>query len=305
VPILTLQRQMRELGRIRTGVQVDSGRGRKRPEKLDTFRLTSSSRELIEEAATVYGGDARPWDGGWEVVTAVNTLDIVVPPGQVVSQWFELWTGGGCLRRCDGVTNVLSMGPCECPADAAERVALAAKGEACKATTRLNVILPALPDLGVWRLESHGYYAAVELAGAAEVLAIAAGRGRLLPARLRLDQREKKMPGHPTNRYTVPVIEILETLSQLAPGDAAVPALEGPKVAQLAATVLPATSDLRAPAPAPAELSSEEFWRAVDDVGIPREHAIRRGGELFGEGAHLTDGDRAVLLKRLLAELEP
>ena len=68
MPILTLQRQMRELGRIRTGIQVSSGKGgRRRPEKLDTFRLTSSSRELITEAARVYGGDARPWraDGKW------------------------------------------------------------------------------------------------------------------------------------------------------------------------------------------------------------------------------------------------
>src|SRR4051812_8068743 len=129
VPILTLQRQMRELGRIRTGIRTGA---RKLPEKLDTFRLTSSSRELIERAAEAYGGEARPWENGWEVVTEARSLDIVVPPGQVVTQWYELWTGGGCLRRCDGVTNVLTMTPCACPADAAERVQLAGKGEACK-----------------------------------------------------------------------------------------------------------------------------------------------------------------------------
>jgi hypothetical protein len=56
MPILTLQRQMRELGRIRTGNQVAAAGGKRARTKLETFRLTSSSRELIEAAAEAYGG---------------------------------------------------------------------------------------------------------------------------------------------------------------------------------------------------------------------------------------------------------
>jgi hypothetical protein len=59
--------------------------------------------------------------------------------------------------------------------------------------------------------ESHGYYAAVELAGAAEILAMASATGRLIPARLRLEQREKKEPGKPTKKWAVPIIEFVET----------------------------------------------------------------------------------------------
>jgi len=227
MPIVDMQIRMRELGMIRTGNQVASGNGRRRPNKLETFRLTTPSRALIEAAQECYGGEVQPWESPagkeWELIIAVTSLPVVIPPGQQLSQWYELWTGAGCVRRCDGRTNVIAEGPCECPADATERRELAGKGEACKPTTRLNVILPDLPDLGVWRLESHGYYAAVELAGAAQFLAIASARGMNIPASLRLEQREKKVPGRPTNRYAVPVIEFTTTriADLLAAGSAA------------------------------------------------------------------------------------
>jgi len=280
---LVLQRQMRELGRIRIGVQQDyvkDGVTRRRPAKLDTFRLTSESRELVVAAAVAYGGTVVPWQNGdhaeFEVVTAATTIDIVIPPGQPVSQWYELWSGGGCQRRCDGITNVLTMTPCACPADVQEKLELAAKGEACKATTRLNVMLPALPDLGVWRLESHGYYAAVELAGAAEILGMASARGVLIPARLRLEQREKKIPGKPTNRYAVPIIEFVETrfadlqLTAGAPGQARqIGSGTRPTVPALPAATLPARSDFRAPRPDDNELLPGPTHATVGLCGMP------------------------------------
>lgn len=258
-PIVNLQRQLREIGRIRIGNQVATSGGKRRPAKLETFRITSSSEEMVGAAAQAYGGIPTSWDNGgspeYEVITATTVLPIVMPPGEAVSQWMELWSGGGCQRRCDGETEMLSMQPCRCPADVETRVALAAKGEACKATTRLRVILPELPDLGVFRLESHGYYAAVELAGAAEVLAMATARGYLIPARLRLEQRTKKVPGKPTLQYAVPVIEFTETrMTDLGivsqPVDAPRLAAGRPAIPQLPSTTLPERSTFRAPAPA-------------------------------------------------------
>ena len=343
MPILTLQRQLRELGRIRTGIQVAGNNGRKRPSKLETFRLTSSSRELIEAAAEAYGGTVTPWanpGGGseFEVVTTVSVLDIVVPPGQPVSQWFEMWSGGGCQRRCDGVTNVLTMTPCACPPDVEQRLALAAKGEACKATTRLNVMLPALPDLGVWRLESHGYYAAVELAGAAEILAMASATGRLIPARLRLDQREKKEPGKPTKKWAVPIIEFVETrmadLNLVGPGDPSQTRLASgrPIAPALPATTLPDRSDFRAPVanqapsqPAAAQeqtaavespaaaattpepvsdgLTREQLVAELDRVGVSIPFAQERAKQLYPDaGGQLSDSQRAELLADLTSD---
>ena len=215
MPINDIQIRMRELGRIRTGNQVAAGNGRKRPAKLETFRLTSGSKDLMEAAAVVYGGEVVAWESPagrqWELITKTDVLSIIIPPGQALSQWYELWSGGGCQRRCDGEVETLSDQPCLCPADRTERRELANDGQACKPTTRLNVLLPELPDLGMFRLESHGYYAAVELAGTAQFLSMASASGMNIPAKLRLEQREKKVPGKPTNRYAVPVIEFTTT----------------------------------------------------------------------------------------------
>jgi hypothetical protein len=267
MPIVTLQQQLREIGRIRIGVQVPTKGGRTRPAKLDTFRLTSDIREPIDAAAAIYGGTVEPWqspDGPqWQVITDSDVLDIVVPPGDAVSLWYELWSGGGCMRRCDGHTNRLNNTPCACPGDVQERLELAKNGEACRATTRLSVILQQLPGLGVWRLESHGYYAAVELAGAATVLSQATAHGHVIVARLRLDQREKKVPGKPTNKYAVPVIDFPLRIGDLIAaglvpsiGPGGTPALEaGTPMRAIALgrpivpeTPLPETSDFRAPA---------------------------------------------------------
>lgn len=252
-PIATLQRSMRELGRIRTGTSTPGRGGKKVPQKLETFRLTSSVRELVEHAADILGGEVRPWERQFEVITGASTLDVVIPPGELVSQWMELWSGGGCVRRCTGEQNVLTMGPCECPSDPATRQALAKKGEACQHVTRLRVMLPQLPDIGVWRLESHGYNAAAELGGMADLIAIATQRGLLLPARLRLDQRSAQSYGQPRHDFAVPVLELVQTrlgdLIELPAGGMAVPQLSAGRVAILEPprADLPATSDFRAP----------------------------------------------------------
>lgn len=218
MPIVTLQRRFRELGRLRMGKQDGN-----RPVKLKTWRVTSASERLLQAVATRYGGEVRPWDQPgvegqmFEVITEADALRIIVPPVQTLNQWFELWKGGGCKRRCDGERQVGRDVPCSCPEEPAERMAAAQRGEACSPTTRLSVILEGVPDLGVWRLESHGYNAATELAGAFETLRLATNNGRYIPAWLRIDARKVKREGerHP-RRFVVPVLEIEGTIADVA-----------------------------------------------------------------------------------------
>lgn len=260
MPILDLQQSLRRLGRIRMGRKVTTSNGKERPAKLDTWRLTSPSQDLLAAAADLYGGDVTEWAGApgtgrqWEVFTATDTLDVVIPAGEMAfSQFYELWSGGGCARRCDGRSELLTGEACKCPADPDARQELAAKGEACKPTTRLFVILARVPDLGMWHLESHGYYAAVELAGSVEVLRMAGSN--LVPARLRIDQRSVKRDGQ-TRNFGVPVIELptltahtLMTGEVATPlGAAATPALDA--VAQPALASVPAAVPAAAKAPA-------------------------------------------------------
>lgn len=220
MPILTLQRRVRELGRIRIGQVVQGANGKSRPEKLDRFRLTSASKELLEKVAALYGGEVAEWtpaNGGvsqWEVVTTSKRLPIMVPP-QPVSQYYELWSGGGCQRRCDGERELLTDKPCLCDPDPTERV--------CKPTTRLNVVLRDVEGIGVWRLETHGYYAAVELPGVAELLAQAGG---YITGYLGLEQRTAKRDGK-TRNWMVPTIEVDVTPTALMSGAAGPVALIG------------------------------------------------------------------------------
>lgn len=232
MPILDIQVRFRELGRIRLGIQEDTGKTYKsgkrkgepimRPKKLPRFRLTSPWPHLLEAAAEHYGGTVNEWQhdnmAEHELVVDAPALDVLVPPGvEVLSQWYERWTGGGCLNRCDGLRQVLVDQKCRCPADPIERAEKAAKNppEACKPTTRLRVMLPAVPDLGIWRLESHGFHAAAELSGAAEFVEIATRRGTLVPARLVLHEREgARRPNQPRKRFFVPALSFPAALGE-------------------------------------------------------------------------------------------
>lgn len=299
MPIVDIQRQLVELGRIRTGDQVAiEGRpGKTRPRKLETFRLTSQRRDLLEEAARLYGGEVQAWNDQWELVITADTLPVMLPPGEALSQWYEMWSGGGCQRRCDGSRQVLVDAPCACPADKAERAQLATKGEACKPTTRVNVILHELPGLGVFRLESHGYYAAVELAGAAEYLSMATSVGHRIPAHLRIVKRTVKRPaigrdGKPTvqtRNFTVPTIDIdVRPLDLLTGAAQVVPQLAAPveralptgpinrrervpKPAHPEAEALPDRANLvrptNPPMGEPPEIEEGEFFPAPEPTG--------------------------------------
>lgn len=221
--IIDLQRRLAEAGRIRIGHQTLTSNGRKRPEKLDTFRLTSPDRTRIDQAAKLFGGTPQQWDAPagpqWEVITATDSMHVIVPPADMsFSQHYELWSGGGCQRRCDGRYNTITDSPCICDPDKRE----------CNIHTRLSVMLRDLPGLGVWRIDTSGYYAAVELQGAVEVVQLAAGRGQMLPARLRLEQRMVKRVGQGTRRFAVPVLDIEVSPGQLLGPAPLAPMLDAP-----------------------------------------------------------------------------
>lgn len=208
MPILTLQQRMRELGRIRIGAK-DPKKGF--PVKLTSFRFTSRDKHAIDSAAKLYGGTVIECNGQqtpdlkgqWEVTTDASEIPFYpspIPP----SQNMELWSGGGCQRRCDGCTELLTGDPCMCDPEAVE----------CKPTTRLSVILPDLPDIGTWRIESHGWNAAAELVQTFEWLKGMIGSGQVIEGVLGVEERTGKHEGK-TTRFMVPVIRIKQTPREL------------------------------------------------------------------------------------------
>ena len=214
--LANLPKRHAEVGRIRLGDKTDKNA----PRKLTKFRLTSAHHDLLARVALIYGGTPVPWDGAptgkgtqHELYIESDVLDVMVPSGQVLSQSYELWAGGGCQKRCNGMVRDTGEA-CDCPDDPDERLAAAQKGQACKLTTRLSLWLPKVPGIGVWRLESHGYYAAVELPGAAEILGAATDLGKPLPATLRIASRVVKRDGK-TQQFVVPQLDLANTVADM------------------------------------------------------------------------------------------
>lgn len=210
-PLLDVQKRLRTVGRLRAGHTTNG-----RPSRLLTWRLTSQDQALVEAAAGVYGGNPQPWNEQWEVITEASTLNVLVPPGQVLIQTWELWRGPACERRCDGEREEFSDGPCLCPADLKDRYEQGKQGKACRPTSRLNVVLPDLPAVGTWRLDTRSWWAAEELPAVAGILSMLANiRNGMVPATLRIEPRTTKKAGGPTQKYAVPVLDLPVTLRQV------------------------------------------------------------------------------------------
>lgn len=214
MPIIDLQRRMRQLGEIRIGHVVagtsKAGKAYKRPAKLDKFRFTSPSREILTQVAELYGGEVQPWtpaNGGpseYEVYSTTNRLPVLIPPRDAVSQWYELYQGSKCQRRCDGQTEHKKDRPCMCDPENRD----------CAITTRVNVMLRDVPALGQWLLISKGYYAAITLPPAAELLAQAGGYvAGWLGMEEKLVQREEGPA-----RFMVPTLDVEITPAALMSG---------------------------------------------------------------------------------------
>ena len=217
MPILDLQMRMRQLGEIRIGHAVDTGRTDKnnkpikRPAKLNAFRFTSPSRQILASVAELYGGEVQPWtpaNGGpseFEVYSTSNRLPVLIPPRDAVSQWYEMYAGSKCVRRCDGQVEQKSDRPCMCNPDK----------RTCKITTRVNIMLRDVPALGQWLLISKGFYAGVTLPPAAELLAQAGGYVAGW-----LGMEEKLVVGEDgPNRFSIPTLDVEITPTELMAGN--------------------------------------------------------------------------------------
>lgn len=316
--VLDLQRRSYQSGRIRLGAQVKTGKQDRngkdimRPVKLDTLRFTSPSRPQVDAAAAAWGGNVVPWDNRgrreWDVVTKVSEVMVTIPPADAaLSIWYEMWSGGGCQRRCDSQREQRSGGPCLCPhasdpddADEADRMARERARlsklnppQACALKTRMNVVLPDLPDVGVWRLDTAGFYAAGELLGKAELMELCRDRNLFLPARLWIDHRVDVVGGQ-TRKYPVPVLEILKTFRQVATGEL--------EAAGWAAQLPPAPAELRAITAAPSQDVSRLAGMAAPPQGQEPPPGPDGGEPGHPDDREIADDERRYRLAQAIAD---
>ncbi len=235
MPIKTVHTRLREGGKIRMGEKKTTAKGVNYPVALTHFRITSSNKETLAVLASVYGGTVRPWagaqtEGQFELYTESSALDVTLPPTEFgFSQFMELWSGGTCSRRCDGEWDFLADKPCFCDPSAPE----------CKPMTRLSVLFPILDDWTLFRVDTGSWNAASEMGATIGLIHLAKAAGKMLPARLLLEQRQKKVQvpdgtdrtgkfvlAHvETRKFVVPSLEIAVSKLALAGAESDLPML--------------------------------------------------------------------------------
>jgi hypothetical protein len=216
---LEIQSRYRELGRIRMGTVVSNNRGGTRPVKLDTFRLTSADEDLIVNAANMWGGKPAIWEGAqggakqWEVILEKKAIAVMVPPVKEASNLScNSWAFGLHKWMCDGAEAKYPNEDGEIQVLECNRSCQSKDKNAPKMTFNLNLILPDLPGLGMWRLATGSYNAVRELQPMLRTfMQVGLKNGSAVPAILKLEQRsERKISGgKPTTfNYNVPVLDL-------------------------------------------------------------------------------------------------
>jgi recombination directionality factor gp3-like protein len=225
------------------GAKGKSKDGKEIPVKLKTWRLTSANLEALSAASKLWGGEIEEWEQGYSLITETAELPVLVPEQELeASQWYTLYSGGGILRRCDGTTEFQSDGPCICLTE----IEGTDKERQCSVTTHLLVVLPQLPDIGVWRLTTHGWNAASELANTVDVLQQFVARGKMPEAVIAIESRTSKRDGQ-TRNFIVPVLRIPRSLQELGAGMGQGPAeLPGTPFDPETGEILEATPELSA-----------------------------------------------------------
>jgi len=310
-PILSEQRRMMRLGTIRAGEKTDKG-----PSRIESWRLTSSSPDLLGAAAAIYGGQVREWadkssDETHELYTETATLDVAIPlGGRVWDQAYEAWTAGGRSRMCDGSivtvvdpeTGEVTQRDCMCVGDGSK--------DECKPTTRVNFILPLVPGLGTWLLTTRSDYAAREMPGALDFLASLMADRRPVRARLRLEPRTTKKQGEKfPRRYAVPVLDLDVTVAELMAGAPPVAQIEPP----------PPVRALPAPAGEPddgavvaetvgerlSESQRRKLFASAADLGVTREMVRELARRTLDHGvSDMTQDERGALWAAVQNEAE-
>jgi hypothetical protein len=231
VPIANLHRRIPEAGRIRFGEKTTNSRGKEIPVAKSTFDFTSHDEEALHQIAAIYGGEVKPWNepkaagGQFRLATTASEIRVVLPPDPLSgTPIYEEWAGGGCAKRCDGLTcQIVTRGPDGAEYTDVPCICSAQQAMVCTPRTRLSVILPEIRFGGVWRLDSGSWNAAQEMPGMVDLIQSLQERG-LTRGVLALKHRRSVVAGE-THKFIVPVLGVDETLDALAAGAAQVGAL--------------------------------------------------------------------------------
>ena len=264
IPIRDIARRLPELGRIKDGVKV-AGKGQ--PKAIDTLRFTSQDPKALAQVAAELGGEVVAYKDPkstdtHELITPVSECRVILPPDPLGgTPMYELYSGGGRERWCDGETcEQWRKGPDGPEPFEVECLCAKAGKLTCRPTVHLSVILSFTRLGGTWRWTTHSHNAAQELPAMVDAIQSLQAKG-LTRGVLRVDSRTQTIAGV-TRHFKVPVLGVDATADELAAGQAtfgglpaAPTAIAPPAVAQIEAGGTPTPRDPHGAADPPASVS--------------------------------------------------
>lgn len=184
---LSNQRQMPRLGKIHTGIKKQSENGKTYPSAVDYFVVPT-------EIQAVFGEKPKE-------------LDVMFPvedDTKFASQFYRRYSslrglvckgdGDNCIRMIDTATGdfahrdaketVMRELPCtgqDCPSY---------KSKECKEVMMLQFLIPKVPGLGIWQLDTSSYHSIVAVNSAIELIKNVCGRVSMIPLKLTLEPRD-------------------------------------------------------------------------------------------------------------------
>jgi hypothetical protein len=188
IPLDIIPGRMPRIGKISAGymdVKTIQGRTVTFPVKSRTLVFRCADPAVLRQAQEIVGGTVSKSpnpraEGVWRLISEASALQVVIATDdrRDAPARYESWGASGKLRDCDGRTCRFVIDPksgerqdnvpCWCAAHD-----LAAEDpEACRITTRLNLVIPvfaAIPGIGVWQLESRGRTTFADLKGLREL----------------------------------------------------------------------------------------------------------------------------------------
>ena len=209
---LTTQRRLPRLGKIRTGTKVVHQNGREYPRAVDHFVCPPEVQE-------VYGPEPKALD----VILPIDSEELVA------SAWYKAYTGSrGLVCKGDGLnanrlidaskkeaepgTGVLT-GPIAgrdaketewtlgivCPGRECEYYG----SKQCREVMSLQFLLPTVPGLGVWQLDTGSYHSIINIYSGLELIRGIFGTVAMIPLTLSLEPMEVAPGGQKKTVYVL------------------------------------------------------------------------------------------------------
>jgi len=258
-------RRLPRLGKIRLGIKDTSKTGSPYPKPVDYFVVPDGIKEYVGE---------KP-----------RELEIMLPsenPDEFAPQWYRAYSiawglvcigdGETARRKVDAETGGIAgrgtrrwewkdevvCNPQEC----------AEFGSQCRRVMNLMVLLPTVPGLGVWQIDTSSFHSIVSVNSTANMLKGVLGRCSMIPLTLALEPVEVTPPGQ--TRKTVYAMRIktdvkladLAQKAQLPPSQVLLPA---PQVEEAPEDLYP--SEVLNQAERSKEREAEESWEAPQREG--------------------------------------